>query len=707
MRVIVIVCTALVGLSVPVRGEVLLNSFETPTDVARVEIGKARSACITRGATDGRLALRVQFPDEQWPSIVLRQGKGFDASDWQEFGGLVFDVTNPESTPASIAVAIDDGGGPDGKQRRRSGWTAVPPGISTIAFFFPIRGLDRMRAGPPLVPGEVIIVGQDKTELDWSNITALYITLCQPGRERTLIFDRIRLMPRPALAGIADRFGQYARADWPGKVKTDQDLQTQREAEERWLADHPVCPDRDEYGGWKSGPQLMASNFFRTAYVVENKEVEPPGVGETGRGRWWLVTPGGRLFYSLGVDVVNHFDTTPTHGREFLFADLPRQGDVLSPYRTDSGVRFYAMNLHRRYGPEWPDRWGDISLRRLEAWGFNTMGAWCDGRLFAARKVPYTVSLWHTLDEVTVIDAGHKPMPDPFDTRLAEVIDRTIASQTDRWKDDPWCLGYYVDNEPAWAGWGDSPEEQYQLARRILLAGADLPAKRAFISRLKERYVRFETLKRAWATDLRSWEHLEKGGFDWPAKMTPQCRKDLADLTALIADRYFAVVSAAMKKHAPRQLYLGCRFAPRQIDVVRAAAKYCDVISFNIYTRGPMLDEWNFTAALGKPCMITEFHFGALDRGMFHYGLVGVKDQAERGRAYQEYLRKAAALPAFVGCHWFQYADEPLTGRTPDGENFNIGLVSIVDEPYHELVRAAREINCGIYGLLAGGAAQR
>ena len=123
--------------------------------------------------------------------------------------------------------------------------------------------------------------------------------------------------------------------------------------------------------------------------------------------------------------------------------------------------------------------------------------------------------------------------------------------------------------------------------------------------------------------------------------MTQACRNDLAAFTTQFADRYFATVAAAMKQHAPRQLYLGCRFAPRQLDVVRVAAKYCDVVSFNIYTRGPGSDEWAFVDELGRPCLITEFHFGALDRGMFHYGLVAVKDQAARGRAYQEYVRKA------------------------------------------------------------------
>ena len=42
-------------------------------------------------------------------------------------------------------------------------------------------------------------------------------------------------------------------------------------------------------------------------------------------------------------------------------------------------------------------------------------------------------------------------------------------------------------------------------------------------------------------------------------------------------------------------------------------------------------------------------------------------------------------MPAMVGAHWFQYMDEPATGRS-DGENYNIGLVDVTDRPYEELV---------------------
>jgi agarase len=58
--------------------------------------------------------------------------------------------------------------------------------------------------------------------------------------------------------------------------------------------------------------------------------------------------------------------------------------------------------------------------------------------------------------------------------------------------------------------------------------------------------------------------------------------------------------------------------------------------------------------------------------------------------------------PAFVGCGWFEYIDEPLTGRTYDGENYSIGLVDVTDTPYPELIEAARQVHADAYARRAG-----
>ena len=91
-----------------------------------------------------------------------------------------------------------------------------------------------------------------------------------------------------------------------------------------------------------------------------------------------------------------------------------------------------------------------------------------------------------------------------------------------------------------------------------------------------------------------------------------------------------------------------------------------------------------------------QIHFGSADRGLFWEGLVGVGAESERGPAYARYLRAVADNPDFVGAHWFQYLDEPLTGRTLDGENAHIGFVTVADVPYEGLVDAARAANLAI-----------
>jgi hypothetical protein len=127
-----------------------------------------------------------------------------------------------------------------------------------------------------------------------------------------------------------------------------------------------------------------------------------------------------------------------------------------------------------------------------------------------------------------------------------------------------------------------------------------------------------------------------------------------------------------------------------------AAAKYCDVVSYNLYQRD--VADFQFDGGADVPLIIGEFHFGALDRGMFHTGLVPTASQQTRAEAYQQYVLGALHHPQFVGCHWFQYCDEPTTGRVYDEENYQIGFVDIADTPYAETIAASREVGERLYG---------
>src|SRR5665647_1915592 len=91
----------------------------------------------------------------------------------------------------------------------------------------------------------------------------------------------------------------------------------------------------------------------------------------------------------------------------------------------------------------------------------------------------------------------------------------------------------------------------------------------------------------------------------------------------------------------------------------------------------------------GLPIIIGEFHFGTPGRGLAP-GLAQVKNQEERGVAYRYYVENAAAHPALIGTHWFQWIDQPCTGRG-DGESGLIGFVDVTDRPYADLVEASKE----------------
>ena len=81
---------------------------------------------------------------------------------------------------------------------------------------------------------------------------------------------------------------------------------------------------------------------------------------------------------------------------------------------------------------------------------------------------------------------------------------------------------------------------------------------------------------------------------------------------------------------------------------------------------------------------------------MFKPGLAPVCDQTERARSFTRFVEGCLQHPLIVGCHWFQYRDQPLLGRG-DGEAYQIGFVDVCDRPYPEICRAARKLGAELY----------
>jgi hypothetical protein len=650
----------------------------------------------------GKRALKVTFAQAAKAAIEIRPAGA--PWNWSGHDRLALDVANPTDEEIGFRMRLDDSEAANESNHSVGGGTTIAPHRS-VSVYLPFgrnSSTEKGMRGAPAVAGlEPFTYLSMERLVDESHIVALRISASGARSGGQLVLKNLRLLRSTSYDKIVDEFGQYTGMEWPSKVKEVADLARLRDAEEARLKQSPTLPDRDEYGGWRLGPLEKATGYFSTLRRD---------------GKWWLVTPSGHLYLSLGVDVITLGDgPTLVEKRDRMFRWLPGEGDPLAahygsvdnvlygPIKKGKTFNFYTANLERKYGKEYVARWRSVSLDRLRAWGFNTIANWSDPALYDLKRVPYTATI-DLNGEYERVASGQDywgKMHDPFDPKFAAAVDRSVREAVGRYRNDPWCIGYFIDNEISWGSDGND-RQRFGLVYGTLAGGKNSPAKKAMVEHLRKRYTRIGSLNQSWSENFASWESLREQPYEPARELVANMREDFTDFLLSFARQYFRVVRDAQKRHDPNHLYLGCRFAWRTPEAVTAAGEYCDVVSFNIYRSHVDPRDWDFVKSLNKPCIIGEFHFGAVDRGMFHTGLVATPDQKARAQMYRDYVRSVVDHSAFVGCGWFQYFDEPLTGRTYDGENYNIGLVDVTDTPYPEMIEAARSVHAEAYGRRYG-----
>jgi agarase len=146
-------------------------------------------------------------------------------------------------------------------------------------------------------------------------------------------------------------------------------------------------------------------------------------------------------------------------------------------------------------------------------------------------------------------------------------------------------------------------------------------------------------------------------------------------------------------------MYLGARFTkfPLPEHILEQAGDYCDVVTVNVYDLIPDRERMQtWYDRVGRPILIGEHHLPLTSERHLppHWPRF---THAERNKYYKAYVRNWAKMPFSVGCHWYQFADQHITGRASDGENQTIGLVDIVDQPYQPLVNAIHTSAKNIY----------
>jgi hypothetical protein len=379
-------------------------------------------------------------------------------------------------------------------------------------------------------------------------------------------------------------------------------------------------------------------------------------------GRWWTIDPLGRGIVLTGVDHVRYEGHWSSRAKENVH---------------------YETN--KKKFPKVKD-WEEDTLKRLKKWGFNMLGAGCDSKLFR-RGLVHTIFLkmgdilcFNTNDDATWICPNEKrpcsAFPNVFHPDFARHCEFYAEKKCKQNRNDPWLLGYFIDNELAWWGRGENSTGLFDAVMKKDEAHTAKIALRKF---LKDRGVTGEASE-----------------------------NDKIEFLRLAAELYFKHTTEAIRKYDSNHLVMGSRFAGvhgAHSVVWEVAGKYCDLVTFNIY---PWADLDRNVVRVGrnlktkrvidafqevynnvkKPILITEWSFPALDSGLPCLAGAGqrFRFQKDRTRATELFAKTMLRVPYLLGYSYFMWVDEPPEGISDAfPEDSNYGLINLYGEPYPEI----------------------
>ena len=652
---------------------------------------------------DGKLYLHVPAGSPKWSGVLLRHpsGKGFSTKG---YSAVAFDVRNLGSGfSGELQVELICLETKEKWRYRSKGGIALRKGERfpcRVPFYRDSGGTLKdpmLRQGlsksPDGYPGAVESQRSFRDRID--EIRIFVNSVGWKGVEHRFELSDIRLedpVPplNPELSDPAkffpciDVFGQYKHAKQRNLIHSDRELRETAQREQEQLRKTGPNPEWTVYGGWANGPSFPATGHFHP---------------RKHQGKWYLIDPTGKLFWGHGIQGIRWSDTTPVTLREHWFEKLPPKDDPLyAPcWLTEySGAAWYAKtggkltsfnynlrNLIAKYGREYRREFIRTTAQRLPAWGINLIGVNSYLPLTGEAKVPYI----HNLAGKRVkLKNGRGIFFDVFDPQYSRDLKAEFTGRYQFTLNDPWCIGYCIDNEVKWG----TPT---RFAEEVVRSPASQCAKQVFLKQLKKRYRDDLTaFNQAWGSNLDSWN-------DFLTRTappdTPRGKRDLAAFNDEIIRTYFKVNREVLKQCAPQKLYLGSRMHDYLVRVMQLGAPSLDVISLNLYRHS--VADLSLPKQVDKPVLITEYHFGLMDGGIPAGGLQSFRSRADRKHAYSSYVESALSNPYVVGVPYFQWLNQSAAGRYQDGENFYCGFVDVTDRPEPELVEAAQEIGKQLY----------
>ncbi len=295
-------------------GQQTLFNFVRPADVVQVTTQDASLPQANAEQTaEGEVLRRVTFNPVTRPSLRLSPQSG--VWDWSGESAMTLRVQSAMDWALTLYVQVQSS---DGKTLNSQIDLPAGPAQTLIVPLKASSALSEgMRIGPPMpwtYEGQRVLLANTNGELNASQVTSVTVSMSQPQVAQSVLIEKFGvqeddMIQKAAYSNLLDGYGQYTRGKWPEKITRDDQLKSLASQEQQqlkaWLKDRPA---HDKYGGLLKGPVFEAKGFFRA---------------EKRNDRWYLVTPEGHPFYSLGINAIAADDSqTYVEGRESMFASL-------------------------------------------------------------------------------------------------------------------------------------------------------------------------------------------------------------------------------------------------------------------------------------------------------------------------------------------------------------------------------------------------
>ena len=607
------------------------------------------------------------------------------ADDWKDATHVVVELTGLDPfNPVLTMVFMGDNPQEPGTIMN----VGAIPGIR-VKVAFPLDYLDSNRMFVKRTPGRlkqiVMGLGMEKEE-----VQALILTTRKCHQKQNVIIHDIYFSygePEYSVNAepLIDSMGQWKARDWSGKAASEEDMI--RDLNETLNRNKEIKNEKWSKFGGDISVKWEGTGFFRTHFDGK---------------RWYLADPEGYRFISTGLDCCGVNPCDLITGIECLHEELPDKEKFKECYEKvdvdhDPGIKdfdfinYAKVNLMKAFGEDWEEKWTSLIRNNMVDWNFNTIGNWSDLKFIKNAKLPY---VWPLENFPDTSDHIFRDFPDVFSEEYQKNAD-VFAQQLKAFEKDPYMIGYFLRNEPNWAF-----VMGLLIAEKLLENPRHFACKDKFIEVLKEKYKDIAALNAAWNQNYDSFEDLQKPQVK-PASFSEQAKEDITDFSKEMIRKFAEVPSLACRKVDADHMNLGMRYSSLADPLLLSGSEYFDVFSLNGYQESPYEEAHKAGELTGKPVIIGEFHFGAIDVGLPAGGIFTVAEQKDRGIFYRKYYEKGLASPYFVGAHYFTLYDEPTLGRF-DGENMQIGVLDVCSHPYQDCIDKMRKANQDVYDIAEG-----